>query len=112
MESKALYFGGKILKSSFDLIVEQLDKKKLKVFISPLTVIEMSSRLKENPADFNMVQNAVKKLLLLNPEIFLSRATTSVIFHLCKLMENNLPLKEVFLLFRLLQMLQELEKWI
>ena len=52
--------------ANFEKLVEKV-KKGLKIYITPITVIEMTSRLKEKPADFGMVQKAIKKLYQLNP---------------------------------------------
>lgn len=64
------YLDSKLSNSEFEIIKQKVKRKELYVFISPITVIEMTSRLKTNPKDFLKVQNAVKKLFLLDP-IFL-----------------------------------------
>lgn len=61
------YLDSKLSKAAFEKLILKVSNGELTVFISPITVIEMTSRLKENPSDFNKVQDAIKKLFELNP---------------------------------------------
>ena len=61
------YLDSKLSKADFEKLCLKVSRNELKIFISPITVIEMTSRLKENPSDFAMVQKAIKKLFKLNP---------------------------------------------
>ncbi|WP_201986006.1 hypothetical protein [Hymenobacter rubidus] len=64
------YLDSKLSAEEYSKVSAKVGTGELKVFVSPITVIEMTSRLKENPLDFIKVQNAIKKLMALNP-IFL-----------------------------------------
>lgn len=64
------YLDSKLSEADFEKLILKVNNGELAVFISPITVIEMTSRLKENPTDFKKIQDALKKLFKLNP-IFL-----------------------------------------
>lgn len=64
------YLDSELTPTDFKKLVEKVQKGLLKVHITPITVIEMTSRLKENPSDFKKVQKAIQKLYELKP-IFL-----------------------------------------
>jgi predicted nucleic acid-binding protein len=71
LDTNAVYYlDSKLAVEEYDKILAKINTGSLKVFISALTVIEMTSRLKEKPHDFEKVQNAIKKLMALKP-IFL-----------------------------------------
>ena len=66
-DTNSVYYLDSMLSyDEFELFKEK-SKTGLHVFISPITAIEMASRLKEKPLDFSRVQQALKKLFDLNP---------------------------------------------
>lgn len=64
------YLEDKLSEDDFQKLVVKVNEGQLKVFVSPITVIEMASRLEEAPNDFSKVQKAIQKLFKLKP-IFL-----------------------------------------
>lgn len=68
LDTNAIYYlDSKLSAAEFEKIEQKIKRSELKIYISPITVIEMTSRLKEKPADFKKVQDAIKKLFLLSP---------------------------------------------
>jgi hypothetical protein len=64
------YLDSKLSNADFERLIVKITDKQLNIFVSPITVIEMTSRLKKKPSDFAMVKRTIGKLLKLNP-IFL-----------------------------------------
>jgi len=62
------YLESKLSNENFEKMNQMVEKNELTIFISPITVIEMTSRLKTQPNGFKKVQIALKKLMSLNPQ--------------------------------------------
>jgi hypothetical protein len=54
--------------NEFETLKKNTENGNLNIFISPISVIEMSSRLISTPNDFNKVQNSLKKMFCLCPK--------------------------------------------
>jgi hypothetical protein len=61
------YLESELSEHDFIIIKQKIITNKLQVFVSPITVIEMTSRLVECPLDFIKVKSAIIRLLKLNP---------------------------------------------
>ena len=108
------YLEDKFSEDDFQKLVIKVNKGQLRVFISPITVIEMSSRLKENPSNFSKVQKAIQRLFKLKPVFlpdpeqqlteYVSNSTTDInqyfhweeIFYTIKVAPNLEKLKKGF----------------
>ena len=56
------YLESKLSNENFEKMNQMVEKNELTIFISPITVIEMTSRLKTQPNGFKKVQIALKNL--------------------------------------------------
>lgn len=61
------YLESQLSLEEFNIIKSKVDKKELSIFVTPISIIEMVSRIVEKPEDFGWVKDSVKKLLELNP---------------------------------------------
>jgi len=61
------YLESKLTDTELKKLQEKVINEELKVFISPISVIEMGSRLKKTSSDFKKVQTSIRNLITLNP---------------------------------------------
>lgn len=100
--------------NEFAILKENVENKKLSIFISYISMVELSSHLKEQQKDFTTIQNGVRKLFELYP-VFLPDPETLFTEYITNIKTNSnhksiTDSQKIFTAIKLAPNIQQLEK--